>query len=224
MKLYTFPSSPGCRPIAMFIADHGMDVEQQVVNLTAGEQYGPAFTAINPNNAVPVLEDGDFRLTESSAILKYLADLVESPTYPKDLKERAKVNAAMDWVNTGLYPAFGHNLCYPQVLPNLKWEDEKAQVLVLGRGQTRSRKLLGVMNDAMLGDANPFLCGKVLSLADYMAAGILSMGELMACDFSPWPNVERWYRRMEAMPNWRSVNAPLYDWAQHTRGQEYVRV
>ena len=145
MKLYTFPASPGCRPIAMFIADHGMTVEEQVVDLMNGEQYGPAFTAINPNNAVPVLEDGDMRLPECSAILKYLADVVDSPAYSKDLKARAQVNAAMDWVNTGLYPAFGHNLCYPQVLAFAKWEDDKAQSLVLGRGQTRSRKLLSVV-------------------------------------------------------------------------------
>jgi len=224
MKLYTFPASPGCRPIAMFIADHGMDVEEQVVDLMNGEQYGPAFTAINPNNAVPVLEDGDLRLPECSAILKYLADVADSPTYPKELKARARVNAAMDWVNTGLYPAFGHNLCYPQVLPNLKWEDEKAQSLVLGRGQTRSRKMLGVMNDAMLGANNPFLCGGVLSLADYMASGIISLGELTGCDFSPWPNVARWYQRMQSLPNWQKANAPLYAWAQHTKGREFVRV
>ena len=73
MKLYTYPASPICRPIAMLIADHGMEVEQQVVDLMAGEQNTPAFTAINPNNAVPVLEDGAFRLTECSALLKYLA-------------------------------------------------------------------------------------------------------------------------------------------------------
>src|ERR1043165_1781148 len=145
MKLYTFPASPGCRPIAMFIADHKMEVEQQVVDLMSGEQYQPTFAAINPNNAVPVLEDGLFRLTESSAILKYLADTVDSRTYPRELRARAHVNAAMDWVNTGLYPAFGHNLCYPQVLSNVKWEDAGVQNQVLGRGQTRSRKLLGVM-------------------------------------------------------------------------------
>jgi glutathione S-transferase len=130
----------------------------------------------------------------------------------------------MDWVNTGLYPAFGHNLCYPQVLAFAKWEDDKAQSLVLGRGQTRSRKLLGVMNDAMLGADNLFLCGKVLSIADYQASGIISLGELTGCDFSPWPNVERWYQRMEAMPNWQKANAPLYDWAKFTKGPEYVRV
>ena len=104
MKLYTYPASPVCRPIAMFIADHGMEIEQQVIDLMTGEQNQPAFAAINPNNAVPVLEDGAFRLTECSAILKYLADVVDSPTYPKPLQARARVNSAMDWVNTGALP------------------------------------------------------------------------------------------------------------------------
>ena len=100
MLLYTYPGSPICRPIAMFIADHQMDIEQKVVDLLAGEQFEPAFTAINPNSAVPVLDDGQFRLTESSAILKYLADVVDSPAYPKPLQTRARVNSAIDWVNT----------------------------------------------------------------------------------------------------------------------------
>jgi glutathione S-transferase len=86
MKLYTFPGSPVCRPIAMFVVDHGLNVEEQVVDLMTGEQYQPAFAAINPNNAVPVLEDGAFRLTESSAILKYLAHVADSPAYPKPLQ------------------------------------------------------------------------------------------------------------------------------------------
>ena len=42
---------------------------------------------------MPVLVDDGFRLTESSAILKYLADRCDSPAYPKDLKERARVRA-----------------------------------------------------------------------------------------------------------------------------------
>src|ERR1044071_4761546 len=107
----------------MFIADHGLKVEEQAVDLMNGEQYGPAFSAINPNNAVPVLQDGDLILPECSAILKYLADVANSPTYPKELKARARVNAAMDWINTSLYPAFGHNLCYPQLFAHVKWED-----------------------------------------------------------------------------------------------------
>ncbi len=49
----------------MLIEDEGLDVEQQVVDILAGESYGEAFTAINPSNFVPVLEYGDFRLIES---------------------------------------------------------------------------------------------------------------------------------------------------------------
>jgi glutathione S-transferase len=52
---------------------------------------------------VPMLEDGDFRLTESSTILKYLADKYDLPSYPKDLKKHAKVAEAMDWLNTNFF-------------------------------------------------------------------------------------------------------------------------
>ena len=221
MKLYTFPASPGCRPIAMFIADHGLKVEEVTVNLMGGEQYGPAFSAINPNNAVPVLADGDFILPECSAILKYLADVVESPAYPKALKPRARVNASMDWINTGLYPAFGHNLCYPQVLPNFKWEDPAHQSATLSKGRERSRKMLSVMNDAML-SKSPFLHSDVITIADYQASGIMSLSELIGADFSAWPNVAAWYDRMQSMPHWQQANAHLYGWATHVKGPQYV--
>lgn len=224
MKLYTYPASPVCHPIAMFIADHAMEVEQQVVDLMAGEQYQPAYAAINPNNAVPVLEDGSFRLTESSAILKYLADLVDSPTYPKPLQARARVNSAMDWVNTGLYRTFGYSLCYPQVLPHVKLPDPTAQSLTLAGGQAGSRKMLGVMNDHMLGDKNSWLCGDTLTIADYFASGILSLGVLTNCGFGSWPNVARWYKRMEDLPNWKSSTAALFGWADAIKGPDYVRV
>ena len=208
----------------MFIADHGMDVEQQVVDLMAGEQYQPAYAAINPNNAVPVLEDGSFRLTESSAILKYLADLVDSPTYPKPLQARARVNSAMDWVNTGLYRTFGYSLCYPQVLPHVKLSDPTAQSLTLAAGQAGTRKLLGVMNDHMLGGKNSWLCGDTLTIADYFAFGILSLGELTGCDFGSWPNVARWYGQMQGLPSWQRSNAALYAWADAIKGPDYVRI
>jgi glutathione S-transferase len=153
-----------------------------------------------------------------------LADSVDSPAYPKPLQARARVNSAMDWINTGFYRAFGYSLCYPQVLPHVKWPDATAQSLTLDAGQAGSRKQLGVLNDHMLGAGNPWLCGDSLSLADYFASGVLSLGELIDCDFSAWPNVQRWYHRIQALPNWQSANAGLYAWADFTKGQNYVRV
>ena len=92
MKLYYHPVSTVSRPVVLFAADNAIALDYQVVDLMTGEHMGAAYAKINPSQQVPVLEDGDFRLTESSAILKYLADKVHSPAYPSDLKKRARVN------------------------------------------------------------------------------------------------------------------------------------
>ena len=101
MKLYYHPVSTVSRPIVLFAADNAIALDYQVVDLMTGEHMGTPFSTINPSRQVPVLEDGDFRHTESSAILKYLADKIDSPAYPKDLRRRARVNEMMDWLNTG---------------------------------------------------------------------------------------------------------------------------
>ena len=110
MKLYMHPVSMTSRPVRLFIAENKIPVDEVTVDLFTGEQYQPTYTQINPNNLVPMIEDGDLRLTESSAILKYLADKIGSPAYPKDLKERAKVNEIMDWLNTNFYREWAYNL------------------------------------------------------------------------------------------------------------------
>ena len=120
MKLYFHPVSTASRPIVQFCLDAGIDYEPAVVDLMTGEHMGDAYRAINPNCLVPVLEDGDFRMSESSAILKYLADKAGSPAYPKDLKKRARVNELMDWFNTGFYREYGYHMLYPQLFPHHK--------------------------------------------------------------------------------------------------------
>jgi len=82
MKLYMHPVSMTSRPVRLFIAEHNIPADEVTVDLMKGDHYKPPFTTINPNRQVPVLEDEGFRLTECSAILKYLADKVSSPAYP----------------------------------------------------------------------------------------------------------------------------------------------
>ncbi|MCZ6532715.1 MAG: glutathione S-transferase N-terminal domain-containing protein, partial [SAR324 cluster bacterium] len=108
MKLYMHPVSMTSRPVRLFIAENNIPVEEQLVDIFTGEHLQEPYAAINPNKLVPMLEEGDFRLTECSAILKYLADKIDSPADPKDLHQRAKVNEMMDWFNTGFYREFGY--------------------------------------------------------------------------------------------------------------------
>ena len=139
MKLYMHPVSTTSRPVMQFIADNDIAADMQVVDILKGEHYEPAYSKINPNHLIPMLEDGDFRLTESAAILRYLAEKTGSPAYPKDLKQRARVNEVLDWFNSNFYRDWGYGLIYPQLFPHLKREDAKVQegVVVLGQGKVQ---------------------------------------------------------------------------------------
>lgn len=127
MKLYYHPASTTSRPLMLFAAESGLPIEMQVIDLFTGEHYKPAFEDINPNHLVPVLQDDAFRLTESSAILKYLAEKTGSPLYPKDLQARARVNERMDWINTQLCRDFAYGFIYPQIFPFHKRRSDEAQ-------------------------------------------------------------------------------------------------
>ena len=65
-----------CRPVRLFIAENKIDMDEELVDLMTGAHMQPPYANVNPNWLVPMLEDGDLKLTESSAILKYLADKV----------------------------------------------------------------------------------------------------------------------------------------------------
>jgi glutathione S-transferase len=224
MKLYMHPASTTCRPIMFYAADNGVELEQVVVDILSGEQYGPAYSEINPNNTVPVLEDGDLRVKESSAILKYLAEKGSSPTYPTELSARTRVNEAMDWFNTGFYRTFGYDLCYAQILDGYKLPDANAQKLAVEAGRTGAERFLKVLNDRMIGADGKYVCGDAITIADYFGAGLLSLGVTIGCKFSAYPNIVRWFETISARPKWKETNAGLYHWADYLRGPAYVTV
>ena len=224
MKLYMHPVSMTSRPVRLFIAENGINADEQVVDLMTGEHLQPPYTAINPNKLVPVLEDGDLRLTESSAILKYLADKIDSPAYPKDLKERAKVNEMMDWFNTNFYRDFGYGLAYPQIFPHHKRQTEDVQKATLEWGKGRAQSWLQILNDHWLGKGNAYLCGDEITIADYFGACLLTLGLIIRCDFSKYPNVESWLGRMRQLKSWDSVNEALYGFKEAVKDQSFETV
>ena len=224
MKLYYHPISNTSRPILLFSADHDLDLTLQVVDLFTGEHTKDAYAAINPSRMVPVLEDGDFRLTECSAILKYLADKIGSPAYPKDLKQRARVNERMDWFNTQFYRDWGYGLIYPQLFPHLKREDAKVQEAVVAWGKEKSKVWLQVLNDHWIGPNRKYLCGDQLTIADYFGAAITTAGELIHCDFSAYPNISRWLDTFKAGPNYPKIYETFTGFCASTKGQPWQAI
>jgi len=224
MKLYYHPVSTVSRPVVLFAADNGVTLDYSVVDLMKGEHYGADYGSVNPSHQVPTLEDGDFRLTGSSAILKYLADTINSPAYPKDLKKRAKVNEMMDWLNTGFYRDFGYGLVYPQIFPHHKRRSEEAQSGCVEWGKTKAADWLTILDKNLLGSGKSYLCGDEITIADYFGAGMVSLVDAIGCDISKYPNVARWFGKMKARPNWAKANEVFYGFAQSLKGKEFATV
>ncbi len=209
MKLYYHPVSTTSRMIMLFAAEEGVDLDFQVVDLFTGEHMKDAYAAINPNRLVPVLEDGDFRLTESAAILRYLAEKVGSPAYPKDLQKRARVNERMDWLNSNLYRDLGYGLIYPQIFPHHNRGDA-LQPGTLAWGREKTKGWLKILDENMIGPRNAYLCGDQVTIADYFGAPMITLGEVIGCDYAPYGNVTRWLGNMKALKSWSKVNETFY--------------
>jgi glutathione S-transferase len=212
MKIYYHPVSTTSRPLMLYAQENGLDVEFKMIDLMKGEHYQPEYVAINPNRLVPVLEDGDFRLTESSAILKYLADKTGSPAYPKDLKQRAKVNEMMDWINTQLCRDFAYGVVYPQIFPTHKRPTDEQHKGTITWNQERAKNWFKVLDHDILAKRK-YLCGDQMTIADYYGAAFVSLAEFIRCDLKQYPNINRWYESMKKLKSWNKVHEIFYGFA-----------
>ncbi|HEX4928773.1 MAG TPA: glutathione S-transferase family protein [Burkholderiales bacterium] len=224
MKIYYHPVSTTSRPLVLFCQENSLPVEFQVVDLMKGEHYQPEYIAVNPSRLVPVLEDGDFRLTESSAILKYLAERFQSPAYPSELKARAKVNETMDWINTQLCRDLAYGFVYPQIFPTHKRPSEELQKGTLAWAKERAKGWMKVLDESLIGPKKAYLCGDAITIADYFASSFVSLAEFIRCDFGAYPNLNRWYQRMKGLKSWSKVHEIFYGFAGSMKDVAFERI
>lgn len=224
MKLHSHPASTTSRMVTLFIAEEAPEVELKTVDIFSGEHLKPEYAKVNSTPLVPALEDGDFFLSESSAILKYLADKKNSPSYPKDLRERARVNEMMDWLNTNLYRDIAYGVVYPQAFPSHKRRSDEAQESTVAWSAEKTRAWLKILDERLIGPNKNFLCGNRITIADYMGSQVVAIGELIGCDFSPYPNVTRWLDNMKSLKSWGRVHEVFDGFAGSIKGQKFTTI
>ena len=224
MKLYYHPISTTSRTIMLFAAESGIPLDMQVVDLFTGEHLQAPYAGLNPNRLVPTLEDGNFVLTENSAILKYLAEKTGSPAYPKDLQKRARVNERMDWTSTQLCIDLVYSLVYPQIFDAHKRRSDEAQAATLERAKERAQNWLKVLDEKILGPGNNYLCGDAITIADYHAASYVALAEVIGSDLAAYPNVRHWLGRMKALKSWPKVYEVIDGYAASLKGKAMVAV
>jgi glutathione S-transferase len=224
MKLYYHPVSTTSRIVWLGAEECGTKCDLQTIDLMTGEHMKPPYSDMNPSKMVPMLEDGDFRLTESSAILKYLAEKCKAPTYPTDLRGRARVNEMMDWFNSNIYRDLAYGLVYPQIFPTHQRPSEEMQKGTLAWHKERTEGWLKILDEKLLGPKKPYLTGDAITIADYQGGEIIGLGDIIRCNYSKYPNITRWMGKMKALPSWGKVNEVFYGFAASVKDKPFVAV
>ena len=224
MKLYVNHAATTSRAVLAFCEAEDLDVELQVVDLMQGEHHEPPFSDLNPNRMIPVLDDDGFVLTESSAILRYLAAKSESDLYPADLRERARVDEMIAWFEANFYKDWGFQFVYPQLFPHHSRGSDAANRATVEWGLSQSRERLAVLDQHYLGGGRRYLVGDRLTIADFHAASILSLGDLIGCCLEDYPNVRAWYENITGSQTWTSINGVFDGFAESVKDGNFVRL
>jgi glutathione S-transferase len=193
MQLYEFAPTRSIR-VRWTLQELGVDFESVTVNLAAGEHRRPEFLKINPAGRVPVLVDGDFVLTESVAIVLYLAEkYLYKRLIPTDLRQRAQVNRWLLFAATELeqplWRIVRHTSLYPEHLRLI------AEVSLARQDFT---DMAAVMEAHLQG--REFIVGDTLTVADLVSAYTLDWAnEVQLLD--NFPQLLDYMKRMYARPN-----------------------
>ena len=107
LSLWGRTSSINVRKVLWTLQELEVPFERIDAGLAYGHNHTPAYLAKNPNALVPLLEDGDFTLWESNAIVRYLSARYALGTlYPEDPALRAQSEKWMDWTISSFAVAF----------------------------------------------------------------------------------------------------------------------
>ena len=166
MKLYMNAMSPNVRRVRLTAAALGMDLEEKKLDFTKGEHKNPEYLALNPNGAVPTLVDGDFVLTESRAIMQYLASKKpESGLLPRDEKARADVVRWQFWDASHFSPQLG-TLAFEKIVKAMMGMGEPDQRRI-EEALANFRRFAGVLNKRL--DGKTHVVGDALTIADLLS-------------------------------------------------------
>jgi glutathione S-transferase len=113
---------------------------------------------------------------------------------------------------------------YPQAFPTHKRRSDEAQAATLEWGKERSRTWLKVLDQNLIGPKRAYLCGDSITVADYLGAEMVGLGDLIRCNYSAYPNVERWMRGMKALKSWAKVHEVFYGFAGSLKDTPFVAI
>lgn len=145
MKLYYFP---GACPLVTHIVLEWIGLPYETERMTREQTKEPSYLKLNPAGAVPTLVDGDFILTQSAAILDYLAELhPEAKLLGNTPRARAETRRWLSMCNSDIHRTF--NLVFSA--PYFSGGDEAAGKVLVAKATEKLKSLFAITNDRLKG-------------------------------------------------------------------------
>ena len=197
MIVYGTPVSPFVRKVLSYLIERGM--VHELVSVGMGDP-NPDYAAVSPFRKMPAIKDGDFGLSDSSAILTYLeAKYPGSGLVPDNAEDKGRVAWLDEFADTML-AASGGKIFFNRVVAPLflKREGDEAAAKL---GEAELPNLYAYLESIM--DGSGFLVGGKFSIADISVA--TALGNLMpigqAPDKATYPKTAAWLESLYARPS-----------------------
>jgi len=204
MRLHVFPPSPRAFKVLVVAHHLGIDYQLALCDLTKGEQKSAAYAALNPNQRMPTLEDGDFKLWESNAIIQYLATKKPgSGLLPADERGRADIARWQFWESTTWDPACAI-LVYERAIKRFFGGGAPDPVEV-EKGLQRFHRAAKVLDVHLRG--RTYVCCDRLTIADFAIGADLTMAEPAQLPLEGYGEIRRWGEMLAELPAWQRTRA-----------------
>ncbi|MGO9603966.1 MAG: glutathione S-transferase family protein [Candidatus Binataceae bacterium] len=199
MKIYDFTGAPNPRRVRVFLAEKGIQVPYEQVNIATGDNRKPEFLKKNPMGGLPVLEfdDGTF-LAESVAICRYFEGLHPEPNLMgKDPRELAVIemwNRRMEFEILGLVAAAFRNTSdfFKGRIPQAPDYGEIAEAAAIKRFEWLDSELA----------TRKFIAGDRFTIADITGLIGVDFGRASAIRIQPeQKNLARWHAEVSNRPS-----------------------
>lgn len=202
MKFYN-AAAPSPRRVRIFLAEKGVELPREDLDLQQGATRTPEFLAKNSLGGTPVLElDDGTVLTESVAICRYLESLhPEPPLMGADDLDAAKVEMWNRRMEIEIFSTLGsiaqHTFDF--------FADKLEQVPAYAEAQKRMAVKKWEWLDGELADGRPYVAGDRFSVADITGMAALMVGDFTGVEIpASLEHVHRWNKSVRARPSWEA--------------------
>lgn len=199
--LHQIDGSPPSRAVLMVKELLGLDMEVKEVNTITGDQFKPEYLAKNPIHTVPLIEDGDFILADSHAIMTYLVSKYgadkRSQLYPSDFKTRAIIDQRMYFEASIVFTTF--RAVMESILKHKAKTISKELI-------NKTEKVYEYLETYL--QASQFLVSDQITLADISAVATVTTLHLVVPISDKFVKIHQWLERLYDKDWYQKANLP----------------